>query len=160
MDQALVSFSADVDWAKQNGAKVERFNLAQQPQAFAENALAKALLEKSGQEGFPLILVDGQQVDCVYVMEATDSTATSMLASHAQAALGALAQSIESAGIRGDHVVLQGKASSEIARYASSQYAKLIVVEKRGQNPLVSLVIGSTAANLCEIAGCPVLMVP
>lgn len=62
VDQALVSFSADVDWAKQNGAKVERFNLAQQPQAFAENALAKALLEKSGQEGLPLILVDGQQV--------------------------------------------------------------------------------------------------
>jgi len=29
-DQALISFAADVDWAKQNGAHVERFNLAQQ----------------------------------------------------------------------------------------------------------------------------------
>jgi hypothetical protein len=27
VDQQLVSFSADVDWAKQNGAKIERFNL-------------------------------------------------------------------------------------------------------------------------------------
>lgn len=62
VDQALVSFSADVDWAKQNGARIERFNLAQQPQAFADNALARALLEKSGQHGLPLILVDGQQV--------------------------------------------------------------------------------------------------
>jgi hypothetical protein len=26
-----VNFAADVDWAKQNGAQVERFNLAQQP---------------------------------------------------------------------------------------------------------------------------------
>ena len=35
VDQALVSFSADVNWAKQNGAHIERFNLAQQPVAFA-----------------------------------------------------------------------------------------------------------------------------
>ena len=33
VDQALVSFAADVDWAKQNGAQVERFNLAQQVEA-------------------------------------------------------------------------------------------------------------------------------
>ncbi len=62
VDQALVSFSADVEWAKQNGAHLERFNLAQQPQAFAENASAKALLEETGLEGLPLILVNGQQV--------------------------------------------------------------------------------------------------
>ncbi|MGC8731120.1 arsenite efflux transporter metallochaperone ArsD [Comamonas sp. C11] len=59
VDQALVSFAADVDWAKQNGAQVERFNLAQQPLAFAENATVKAFLERSGQEALPLILVDG-----------------------------------------------------------------------------------------------------
>ena len=28
IDQILVAFSADVDWAKQNGAQIERFNLA------------------------------------------------------------------------------------------------------------------------------------
>lgn len=61
-DQALVSFSADVEWARQNGATVERFNLAQQPQAFADNALVRTLLENSGQDGLPLILADGQQV--------------------------------------------------------------------------------------------------
>ena len=60
VDQALVSFSADVDWAKQNGAQIERFNLAQQPMAFAENATVKAFLERSGQEGLPLVLVDGE----------------------------------------------------------------------------------------------------
>jgi len=60
VDQNLVSFSADVDWAKQNGAKIERFNLAQQPMAFAENSIAKAFLERSGAEALPLILVEGQ----------------------------------------------------------------------------------------------------
>jgi hypothetical protein len=58
-DQALVTFAADVDWAKQNGAQIERFNLAQQPLAFADNATVKGFLERSGQEALPLILVDG-----------------------------------------------------------------------------------------------------
>lgn len=60
VDQQLVSFSADVDWAKQQGAQIERFNLAQQPMAFAENAVVKGFLERSGQEALPLILVDGE----------------------------------------------------------------------------------------------------
>ena len=60
VDQQLVGFSADVDWAKQNGAQIERFNLAQQPMAFAENPLVKAFLERSGAEALPLILVDGE----------------------------------------------------------------------------------------------------
>ena len=60
VDQQLVGFSADVDWAKQNGAQIERFNLAQQPMAFAENLLVKAFLERSGADALPLILVDGE----------------------------------------------------------------------------------------------------
>lgn len=60
VDQALISFAADVGWAQQNGARIERFNLAQQPLAFAENATVKAFLERSGQEGLPLTLVDGE----------------------------------------------------------------------------------------------------
>jgi len=60
VDQALVSFSADVDWARQNGARIERFNLAQQPMAFAENAIVKGFLERAGQEALPLTLVDGE----------------------------------------------------------------------------------------------------
>ncbi len=62
VDQALVSFSADVDWAQALGAKIERFNLAQQPMAFAENPAVKAALERNGLEALPLILLDGQVV--------------------------------------------------------------------------------------------------
>lgn len=60
VDQQLVSFSADVDWAKQNGAWIDRFNLAQEPMAFAESAVVKKFLERSGAEALPLILVDGE----------------------------------------------------------------------------------------------------
>lgn len=60
VDQALVSFSADVDWAKDQGAQIERFNLAQQPMAFADNATVKGFLERSGPEALPLVLVDGE----------------------------------------------------------------------------------------------------
>jgi hypothetical protein len=60
VDQQLVSFSADADWVKKQGGQLERFNLAQQPLAFAENSVVKKFLERSGQEGLPLILVDGE----------------------------------------------------------------------------------------------------
>lgn len=60
VDQNLVNFSADVDWAKQNGAMLERFNLAQQPMEFANNQAVRNFLERSGQEALPLILVGGE----------------------------------------------------------------------------------------------------
>lgn len=60
VDQALVSFSADVAWAEQNGAKIERFNLAQQPVAFADNHTVKTFLERSGDDALPLVLVGGE----------------------------------------------------------------------------------------------------
>ena len=53
VDQALVTFSAEVDWARKNGVSIERFNLAQQPMSFAENPAVKGFLERSGQEGLP-----------------------------------------------------------------------------------------------------------
>lgn len=62
VDQALVSFSADVAWATGQGAQIERYNLAQQPMAFAENATVKAFLERSGAEALPLVLLGGEVV--------------------------------------------------------------------------------------------------
>jgi hypothetical protein len=60
VDQKLVDFSADVDWAKQNGLTIERLNLAQQPMAFAQNLAVKGLLERSGESALPITLVDGE----------------------------------------------------------------------------------------------------
>lgn len=61
-DQALVNFAADVRWAQGQGAQIERFNLAQQPMAFAGSPLLKHFLETSGIESLPLVLVDGHVV--------------------------------------------------------------------------------------------------
>lgn len=60
VDQALVDFSADVDWLKRSGGAIERYNLAQQPMAFVENSTANAFLQRSGAECLPLVLVDGE----------------------------------------------------------------------------------------------------
>ncbi len=60
VDQKLVDFSADVDWAKQQGVQIARFNLAQQPMAFAENATVRGLLERSGESVLPITLVNGE----------------------------------------------------------------------------------------------------
>jgi len=60
VDQQLVTFSADLDWAKQQGAQVQRFNLAQQPMEFANNQVVRGFLERSGAEALPLILADGE----------------------------------------------------------------------------------------------------
>jgi len=60
IDQHLVTFAADLDWAKQQGAEIQRFNLAQQPMEFANNQIVRNFLERSGEDALPLILVDGE----------------------------------------------------------------------------------------------------
>ncbi len=60
VDPQLVRFAADLDWLKTQGVSVERFNLSQQPAAFAEDAAVKAALETQGEAGLPLVRVDGE----------------------------------------------------------------------------------------------------
>lgn len=57
VDPELVRFSADLDWLAKQGVTVERFNLSQQPAAFAENPTVKEALGR-GLEVLPLVLVD------------------------------------------------------------------------------------------------------
>ncbi len=58
VDQRLVTFAADAAWAVRHGVIVERFNLAQQPMAFAEHPSVREVLERAGPEGLPLVLKD------------------------------------------------------------------------------------------------------
>ena len=60
IDPDLVSFASMLSMFQSNGIQVERFNLGQQPMAFAENASVKALLESDGAEALPLIFWDGE----------------------------------------------------------------------------------------------------
>ena len=54
------AFAADVEWANKQGARIECISLAEQPGALAQHAVAKDLVERSGQAALPLILVDGE----------------------------------------------------------------------------------------------------
>ena len=62
VDQQLITFSADMDWVRTEGGEVTRFNLAQEPLAFAENDTARNFLHKAGEEGLPVVLVNGATV--------------------------------------------------------------------------------------------------
>ena len=55
VDSKLVRFSSDLDWIAKQGVDVRRFNLAQEPGAFAEDVSVKAVLESQGDAGLPLI---------------------------------------------------------------------------------------------------------
>lgn len=60
VDPLLTRFAADLDWLRRQGVTVERFNLAQQPAAFAEDASVTSALEERGEAGLPLVKVDGE----------------------------------------------------------------------------------------------------
>lgn len=60
VDPQLARFAADLDWLKGQGVSVERFNLAQQPGAFAEDQVVRSTLETKGEAGLPLVRVNGE----------------------------------------------------------------------------------------------------
>jgi len=59
VDPALARFAGDAEWLSARGVPVERFNLAQQPGAFAASAVVREALQSRGEGCLPLILVDG-----------------------------------------------------------------------------------------------------
>jgi AhpD family alkylhydroperoxidase len=59
VDPKLVQFASDLDWLSSMGATIERYNLAQQPQAFAENEQIRQALQCDETKCLPLILVNG-----------------------------------------------------------------------------------------------------
>lgn len=62
VDPVLPKFAADLDWLKTQGHTVERYNLAQQPQAFIDNKAIHHLLSTAGTDCLPVVMVDGEIV--------------------------------------------------------------------------------------------------
>lgn len=60
IDPDLVNFAALLSQLGGRGVKIERHNLGQQPMAFVQNAMVKALLEKEGAHVLPLIFLEGE----------------------------------------------------------------------------------------------------
>lgn len=61
-DDALVTFTADLAFVKDQGVDIERRNLANDPGAFAADQTVLAFLNTAGSEGLPLTVVDGVTV--------------------------------------------------------------------------------------------------
>lgn len=62
VNPVLTRFAADINWLKSQGVRVERFNLVQQPEAFAKDSVVERMLAQVGTECLPLVLVDGRVV--------------------------------------------------------------------------------------------------
>ncbi|MGO9485237.1 MAG: arsenite efflux transporter metallochaperone ArsD [Rhodomicrobium sp.] len=60
-DSVLVAFAADLKWAADQGVAVQRYNLAQEPQAFAGNPAVVREME-AGMDRLPVIAIDGHIV--------------------------------------------------------------------------------------------------
>lgn len=61
VDPVLVQFAADLAWVGEQGVAVQRYNLGQEPQAFAANPAVVKEME-AGIDRLPIIAIDGQIV--------------------------------------------------------------------------------------------------
>jgi len=59
VDQALVTFTADLDHLRGLGVDIQRHNLANDPAAFTAEPAVRDFLRVAGSAGLPLTLVDG-----------------------------------------------------------------------------------------------------
>ncbi|PFG16376.1 arsenite-transporting ATPase [Propionicimonas paludicola] len=62
VDQALVSFSADLEFLISQGVDISRHNLANDTAAFIQNPVVANFIGAVGSEGLPLVLVDNVAV--------------------------------------------------------------------------------------------------
>ncbi len=58
----LARFSADLAWLKHQGVEVRRYNLSQEPAAFTANPQVKQIVDATGGDGLPVVVVDGRVV--------------------------------------------------------------------------------------------------
>ena len=61
VDPALVAFAADLKWVAEQGVAVQRYNLGQEPQAFAANPAVIKEME-ADIDRLPIIVIDGRIV--------------------------------------------------------------------------------------------------
>lgn len=61
VDQTLVQFNADLQWVQAQGVDIGRYNLSQNPQAFAANAAVLAEMQ-ADMDRLPILMVDGHIV--------------------------------------------------------------------------------------------------
>ena len=58
VDPKLIEVANDLRWLAEQGVEVERYNLAQQPEAFVNHPRVNGLLQAFGEKALPAILVN------------------------------------------------------------------------------------------------------
>jgi nucleotide-binding universal stress UspA family protein len=99
------------------------------------------------------------RLDCLTVLPPEDADLGVDNAVRAGKKLSAIIKRIEAAGGHGHSRIEHGDPAEVIAR-VGQEGCSLIVVGKHGKNWIEGMVSGNTAAKVCELAKCPVLMVP
>ena len=99
------------------------------------------------------------RTDCLTVLPPDDANNGVNDIEWARKELGAIIKRIEAAGGRAEGRMERGDPAEIIARVGQEGYS-LVIVGKHGQSWVEGVLIGSTAAKVCEIAKRPVLMVP
>jgi hypothetical protein len=61
-DPELARIAADLEWLGRQGAQIERYNLGQEPEAFAASVAVRTALQREGVAVLPLVLVEGRIV--------------------------------------------------------------------------------------------------
>lgn len=59
IDPNALHFNADIEWCRQLGFEVQRYNLLKNPQSFIRNLRIKEFLDVSGAQSLPVTLVNG-----------------------------------------------------------------------------------------------------
>ncbi len=70
------------------------------------------------------------------------------------------AQALRDAGVSVETIVRHGNPSETIIELARDHNADQIIIGRRGETPLKSLIFGSVAANLVQASTIPVTVVP
>lgn len=61
-DDELAQFASSLEWLRERGISVSRYNLGHQPGAFAQNATVKGAMQANGVGCLPLVVADGKIV--------------------------------------------------------------------------------------------------
>jgi len=79
-DDEPAQFAASLEWLKEGGVDVQRFNLGFQPGEFATNDAVKSKLETEGVDCLPMLIADGEIIKVGGYMSRRDLAAAFQLA--------------------------------------------------------------------------------
>jgi nucleotide-binding universal stress UspA family protein len=121
-------------------------------------AVAEALRigRECGSEVYAVFVIESSTLESA-VSGGVTGDALTMMQSEAATALARVKS--KAAGVNLETVILEGKPSAEIVRYAREEKIDLIVIGTQGKKGIERFLLGSVAENVIRSAPCRVLVV-